>query len=46
MLRGLEEKDELTSSVAIGQKPGWLFLTLVVATVVMTVAVFPPGRAA
>jgi hypothetical protein len=38
MLKELEENDELTTSVAIGQRLGWLSLTLVVTTVVMTVA--------
>jgi hypothetical protein len=38
MLTELGEKDRLTTSAAIGQRLGWLFPTLVVATVVMTVA--------
>jgi hypothetical protein len=41
MLKELGEKDELTTPAATGQKAGWLSLTLVAATVLMTLAIFP-----
>jgi hypothetical protein len=35
------KKDELTTPAATGQRPSWLPLTLVAATVLMTLAIFP-----
>jgi hypothetical protein len=45
MLEKLEEKDELTIPAAIGHRPRWLPLTLVMATAAITVAIFPVATA-